>query len=303
MQFCSGIDQERTYEHAAAIGDLAHRALLEEVYTSPKPGLVDLYSNGAHKDMDVSTFERSAAALKPYFALMAMEGIKNSKDPDAIFANIRKKGLEAEKAMYNATAGVNTHKGLIFNMGILSAAVGACIGEYKTVTIECLMEMEQAMVRETLLKEVSEMRDFTSNGEKNLQKYGTMGARGEAISGYLSVRNISLPVMLEGLKEGRDWNRIKLETLFVLMSQVDDSNIIARHDPEVLKEVQFMAKEFLKSGGAYREDAISILEQMDGDFINKNISAGGCADLLAVTIFLAGLVWESDLPVLSQDNR
>lgn len=293
MQFCSGIDQERRYENAAAIGDLVHRALLEEVYTSPKPGLVDLYSNGAHKDMDVSTFERSAAALKPYFALMAMEGIKNFSDPKLLFANIRKLGLDAEKAMYEATAGVNTHKGIIFNMGILSAAVGACIGEYKTVNIDCLMEMEQAMVRETLLREVGEMRDFTSNGEKNMQKYGTMGARGEAISGYLSVRSISLPVMLEGLKEGRDWNRIKLETLFVLMSRVDDSNIIARHDPKVLEEVQIMADEFLKAGGAYRDDAISILEQMDRDFIRRNISAGGCADLLAVTIFLAGLVWES----------
>ncbi len=303
MQFCSGIDLERTYENAAMIGELAYRALLEEVYTSPKPGLVDLYSNGAHKDMDVSTFERSAAALEPYFASMAMEGMKNPEEPELVFANIRNLGLDAEKAMYQATAGVNTHKGLIFNMGILSAAVGACIGVYKTVTIECLMEMEQAMVRETLLKEVSEMRDFTSNGEKNMQKYGTMGARGEAISGYLSVRSISLPVMLEGLKEGRDWNRIKLETLFVLMSRVDDSNIIARHNPEVLKEVQEMAEEFLKAGGAYREDAISRLEQMDEDFIKKNISAGGCADLLAVTIFLAGLTWEFDLPVLSEDNE
>ena len=292
MQFCSAISQERKTEHAAALGGLAYRALLEEVYASPKPGLVDLCSNGAHKDMDVSTFERSADALKPYFALMAMEGIKNPTDPELIFANIRKLGLDAEKAMYSATEGVNTHKGLIFHMGILCAAVGACIGNYKTVTIECLMEMEQAMVRETLLKEVGEMRDFTSNGEKNLQRYGTMGARGEAISGYLSVRSISLPVMLEGLKKGRDWNRVKLETLFVLMSRVDDSNIIARHDPKVLKEVQTVAEEFLKAGGAYRNDAIPILEQMDKDFIRKNISAGGCADLLAVTIFLAGIMWE-----------
>ncbi|WP_394525171.1 triphosphoribosyl-dephospho-CoA synthase CitG [Lacrimispora sp. JR3] len=302
MQFSSGIAQERVDENAAKIGDLAYWAMLEEVYTSPKPGLVDLYSNGAHKDMDVSTFERSAAALKPYFTLMALEGIKNSKEPETVFANIRKLGLDAEKAMYGATAGVNTHKGLIFNMGILSAAVGACIGEDKMVTIECLMEMEQAMVRKTLLKEVSEMRDFTSNGEKNLQEYGTMGARGEAISGYRSVCSISLPVMSEGLKNGREWNRIKLETLFALMSQVDDSNIIARHDPGILKEVQVTAEAFLKAGGAYRDDAISILEQMDGDFINKNISAGGCADLLAVTIFLAGLVWKSKIPGLSQNN-
>ena len=119
-----------------------------------------------------------------------------------------------------------------------------------------------------------------------------MGARGEAISGYQSIRTISLPVMAKGISEGRDFNLVKLQTLFALMSQVDDSNIIARHNPEVLHEVKELAKEFLASGGAYQEEAISILKRMDKDFIDRNISAGGCADLLAVTIFLADLLWD-----------
>lgn len=292
MQLFSETDMDKNDKIAEKIGDMAYRALLEEVYTSPKPGLVDLYSNGAHKDMDVSTFERSADALKPYFAAMAQEGIKHKDSPFEIFSNIRRLGIDAEKAMYHATAGVNTHKGLIFNMGILSAAVGACIERDDTVTLYSLMEMEQAMVRDTLLKEVHGMRDFTSNGEKNLQKYGTMGARGEAISGYQSIRTISLPVMAKGISEGRDFNLVKLQTLFALMSQVDDSNIIARHNLEALHEVQGLAKEFLSSGGAYQEEAVSILKRMDKDFIDRNISAGGCADLLAVTIFLADLLWD-----------
>lgn len=295
MQLCSGTDMEKNYKSAERIGDMAYRALLEEVYTSPKPGLVDLYSNGAHRDMDVSTFERSADALRPYFAAMAMEGIKHKDSPDVIFSNIRGLGLDAEKAMYRATAGVNTHKGLIFNMGILSAAVGACIERDHTVTMESLVEMEQAMVRDTLLKEVHGMRDFTSNGEKNLQKYGTLGARGEAISGYQSIRNISFPVMMKGLSEGRDFNLVKIQTLFALMSEVDDSNIIARHNPKVLKEVQSLAKDFLSLGGAYQEEAVAILKDMDRDFIDKNVSAGGCADLLAVTIFLTDLMWDRSM--------
>lgn len=61
----------QTAEH---IGALAYRALLEEVYTTPKPGLVDLATTGAHTDMDVHTFERSAAALHPWFVRMALEG-------------------------------------------------------------------------------------------------------------------------------------------------------------------------------------------------------------------------------------
>lgn len=290
MQFCSGLDQEQGYEAALRIGDMAYRALLEEVYTSPKPGLVDLYSNGAHRDMDVFTFERSAAALKPYFADMALEGVKSPEIPGLLFSNIRRLGLAAENAMFQATDGVNTHKGLIFHMGILCAAVGACIRADKIVTIKTLIEMEQAMVRKTLLKEVSEMRDFTTNGEKNMRRYGTMGARGEAISGYASIRQISLPVMRKGLLEGKDWNRIKLETLFALMSQVDDSNIIARHDIKVLRAVQKKAEAFLKDGGAYKKGALTVLKRMDAEFIEKNISAGGCADLMAITIFLTELL-------------
>ena len=277
-------------ETAVRIGNMAYEALLEEVYASPKPGLVDLYSTGAHKDMDVSTFEKSAAALRPYFLSMALEGLIFSGAPGQLFQQIRRIGISAEKAMYEATEGVNTHKGMIFHMGILSAAAGACIRTGKGLTLEDLIRMEQSMVRETLIKEVESMREFTSHGEKNLEKYGTLGARGEAISGYESVRNISLPLLMKRLSEGKDWNLIKLEALFLLMSQVDDSNILARHNPQVLSEVRAMAGEFLKTTGVYGESSIEVLKRMDGEFIRRNISAGGCADLLAVTIFMAQLI-------------
>lgn len=291
MAAVSCVNPQRTEEKTAFhIGNMAYRAMLEEVYTSPKPGLVDLYSPGAHKDMNVASFERSAAALEPYFAAMALEGLKFPGTPRLLFDRIRRIGLSAEAAMYKATDGVNTHKGLIFHMGILSAAAGACIGTYGAMAPERLMEMEQAMVRDTLIKEVKEMREFTSNGGKNLNQYGTAGARGEAISGYSSVRRIALPAMEKGLREGRDWNRIKLETLFMLMSRVEDSNILARHNPTVLMEVQNTAMDFLRAGGAYTNKSMLTLKRLDEDFIKKNISAGGCADLLALAIFMTELV-------------
>lgn len=285
------MNAENPLEKAAMrIGNMAYRALLEEVYTSPKPGLVDLYSSGAHKDMDVFTFERSAAALEPYFASMALEGMIFPGAPRLLFENIRRIGISAEKAMYQATDGVNTHKGLIFHIGILCGAAGACIWTGNGLTLKSLMEMEQAMVRETLTEEVENMDQYTSNGEKNLERYGTLGARGEAISGYSSVLEVSLPGMLERLKEGRDWNLIKLEALFMLMSRVADSNILARHNPKVLSEVQRLAEDFLRNEGVYRDSSILTLKHMDGEFIKRNISAGGCADLLAVTIFMAQLL-------------
>ena len=45
------------------IARLAAAALVEEVYTTPKPGLVDLNNTGAHRDMTVQTFLYSAGQL------------------------------------------------------------------------------------------------------------------------------------------------------------------------------------------------------------------------------------------------
>ncbi|GLB29977.1 putative 2-(5''-triphosphoribosyl)-3'-dephosphocoenzyme-A synthase [Lacrimispora amygdalina] len=282
----------REEEAAYRIGNMAYRALLEEVYTLPKPGLVDPYSNGAHTDMNVVSFERSAKALKPYFVTMALEGERLWEAPPVLFETIRRIGILAERAMYQATGGVNTHKGLVFHLGILCGAAGACHRSFGRVALKQLMEMEQAMVRNVLVKEVQNMETFVSKGEKNLQKYGLTGARGEAISGYSSVFKISLPVMTMGLYNGQEWNRVKLETLFHLMSQVDDSNILSRHNPKVLNQVKKIAAEFLKAGGAYRKESIDLLKELDKWFVKKNISAGGSADLLAVTIFLTLLTGE-----------
>lgn len=280
--------EQKLRRQAKEIGFLAYISLLDEVYTSPKPGLVDLYSNGAHTDMDYHTFERSAMVLQPYFSAMAFQGMMMADSPRLLFDDIRRIGITAEKAMYAATGGVNTHKGLIFNLGILSAAVGACFRTHGCLVLEQLVELEQAMVKEILEQEIQELlhKKSSTYGEKNLKCYGSRGIRGEAISGYASVREISLPVMLLGIEEERNWNLIKLETLFALMSQVEDSNIIARHSPEVLEEVHEIAIEFLEKGGAYSRGSLDRLKQMDAEFIKRNISAGGCADLLAVTIFL-----------------
>lgn len=50
-----------------AIAQAAVTSLQAEVQLAPKPGLVDPESNGAHRDMDVTTFAASIEALTPYF--------------------------------------------------------------------------------------------------------------------------------------------------------------------------------------------------------------------------------------------
>ena len=273
------------------IAQRAKYALLEEVYTQPKPGLVDPFSNGAHTDMCLATFEQSAQALEPYFQEMAELGFRMPEDPQGLFREIRNVGTRAEAAMYRATAGVNTHKGAIFSLGILCAAAGACIRTYGKITLSRLLQTEQAMVRDLLAEEIQTLRarEPQSNGEKNLKKYGVTGIRGEAMNGFASVREIALPVLCEGLRTGKEWNLVKLQTLLSLMSRVDDSNVLFRCGLTGMWEVQRIAQEFLSNGGAYAPDAVERLQELDACFTNKNYSNGSCADLLAIAIFLQDL--------------
>lgn len=281
------------FEIGEFIGNRAYRALLAEVYTTPKPGLVDLFSTGAHKDMDVHTFEKSAYALYPWFVRMAAQGAISNGSLQDLFRDVRSFGVQAERAMYRATGGVNTHKGLIFTLGIYCAAAGRCARENEgVIEWKQLREIQCQMVGKILADELRILmkKKAHSHGEQNLQKYGTSGVRGEAIAGYPSLFQLALPTLRQGVEEGRDWNRVKLQTLLVLMSSTQDSNIISRRGPKELEKVQEEIHAFLKSGGAYREDAVEYLKRLDQKYCVRNVSAGGCADLLAVAIFLHSIV-------------
>ena len=126
------------------IGWQVRNALLGEVYATPKPGLVDRRDTGAHRDMNYETFLASTEAITPYMVRMFAEGMDATAvghTPEEVFRAIRGIGLEAEQAMYAATDGVNTHKGMIFTMGIVLAAAGILYARADT-TSEQLVEKE-----------------------------------------------------------------------------------------------------------------------------------------------------------------
>ena len=109
---------------ARRAGVLALRAALYEVGLQPKPGLVDPAHSGSHEDMDFFTFQRSAAAISSFFPRFFAAGEWIADDPAFLLAVLRLIGLEAEEAMYEATGHINTHKGLIFSLGLVLGAAG-----------------------------------------------------------------------------------------------------------------------------------------------------------------------------------
>lgn len=261
------------------LANAALKALLYEVDVQPKPGLVDPVDHATHLDMDVFTFIDSAVSLHPYLAEFAQAGI-DFKDDDLtkLFSQIRRIGVEAEKSMFEATGGINTHKGAIFSLGILLAAAGYDKDNVQAVTKKMLKGLT-----ENDFKNLDTKRKLT-NGERMYLEYGITGIRGEAESGYPIVFEKSLPFLKAHF--GNDFGHVLLDTLMVIVSESYDSNVVKRGNLESLKHVQAYAKSVLDAGGCSDPVGREILDDMNSYCNENNLSLGGSADLLIITIYL-----------------
>ncbi len=263
------------------VAETAVRSLLQEVHTTPKPGLVDENNTGSHKDMDIHTFTASAYALEPYFRQCAAAGMDSAElNPKETFAILRKLGIQAEKDMFAATNGVNTHKGAIFTMGVLCGAVGR-LG--KTWPEEDLFAQAAAMVRQDMELDFQKLTGNTS-GERLYASRGIRGIRGEVAGGLPSVSGVGLPRYRKYLQQGFSSNDAGAMTLLHLVTWVEDTCLIHRGGLEGAKEA--VQKTAALLGG---DVSLAQIEELDDWFIQRNLSPGGCADLLAVTYFIHSL--------------
>lgn len=268
-------------DRAFDLADMANRAILYEVACFPSPGLVSPICKGAHKDMDFFTFMDSASVIYKYLVLFAQNGFSD-KSPKEIFDQIREIGIQCEEKMLKTTKGVNTHKGTVFLMGVCIAAVAKTIFENKKFNDikNLIMEMTMGIVEAELMHS----RHNNTHGEKLYNKYGIKGIRGEVEKGIPIVFNFSLDFYKRNKELAHNDRAVK--TLLGIMQYCEDSNIIYRQSVEVLEEVKLKAKKLLELDSIRYKEA---LQELNEEFVNRNISPGGSADLLSVTIFLAGV--------------
>lgn len=263
----------------------AVKALLYEVCTTPKPGLVDRANTGAHRDMSLHTFLDSTAVLGPYFTHCAQQGLAFSGTPAQLLASLRGPGRQAEQEMLRATRGVNTHKGLIFSLGLLCAALGYLRRTTREATPEMLAKLATEMGAPTLEElEQSARKNKKTAGESAYLQFGLTGARGEAAAGYPNVMEHGYPALLAAIAQGGPLNDAGVVALLHLLAHVQDTNIVARAGYDALAEIQRRTAAQL----AETQDLSRHLEfatALDREFIARNISPGGCADLLAVSLF------------------
>ena len=270
---------------AREIARLACQALLYEVAATPKPGLVDRTNSGSHTDMDFFTFQASAAALWPYFETCARIGMDSvNGSPEETFALLRAPGMLAEGEMLRATGGINTHKGAIFSLGILCAALGRMGWEYAGKPEWLLYECAQ-MAAGLVAKDFSGLtpENAKTAGQKLYLRHGITGVRGQAEAGFPAVLKVGLPKLEEGLAKGLSINDAGCAALLAMLAASTDTNMISRSDYETQQRIALETAILLQKTPFPSE---STLKQMDAEFIEKNLSPGGTADLLAMTYFL-----------------
>lgn len=276
---------------AEKLGALALEAMLYEVTCTPSPGLVDRVNNGAHRDMDFFTFMSSSASLSMYMARCAQAGFNFTGSLPDLLPVLRQLGRAGEQAMLVATAGVNTQKGLLFCLGIIVAGAGWLIKTGEKLTCETVLAVTVNIVRGIVARELENCRfkpkERQTAGEKLYCEYGITGIRGEMEAGLPAVQEKALPSLKQALAKGLSVNDSLLQTLLVLMTCVDDTTVMHRHDLYKMRVwVRQEVQKALTLGGMYTDDGRAAVWRLDERFIRENVSPGGTADLLAVTWFI-----------------
>ncbi len=267
------------------ICDFAQRALLYEISISNKPGLVCFEGSGAHTDMNFFTFLNSTSALTPYFKEFCELGYMYQGELNKVLPKIREIGLRAEKTMLLATKQVNTHKGVVFLFGISLFSITKIISENGSFSDSEFQKTVKKIGKDLVKNELQHTNDSKTHGEKVFHTYGKKGAgiRFEIERGLSTIFQTSLPYFSDQLKPEIYVNQTKLQQILLqgllkIMSINNDSNILYRGDLEMLNYIQKTAKISLTDPKAYK--------QLKNYCTNNNISPGGSADLLAVSLLL-----------------
>lgn len=276
---------------AQRIGALAVEAMLYEVTCTPAPGLVDRDNSGAHQDMDFYSFMSSSAALSLAMARTAQAGLNHDGPIAELLPVLRSIGAGAEKAMFDATNGVNTQKGLLFSLGIATAAAGYLCQQGRRLTVPAVLDtiilITEGIVERELERAVYKDDKELTAGERLYRDYGITGIRGEMERGMPAVRSTALPALRKELSAGLSVNDSLVHTLLVLMVIVDDTTVMHRHDPDKMRGwVREKAQTVLDAGGMAKKQGRRLASYLDDEFIAHNVSPGGAADMLAVTWFL-----------------
>ena len=259
------------------IARLASYALIYEVSLSPKPGLVSLIDVGAHDDMDYMDFLKSSLVLYDYFKISYELGEK-SKGED--FLELREYGKLYEDKMKAVTGGANTHKGIIFSLGLM---VYASAIEMRKENFSFEKVIDRVAYLNRGISNELKIEKAETHGEKNYKKYGLKGIREEAEEGFKKAL-MGLDFLKEAEKK-TNFDYALTGTLFYFMSLIEDSNIIKRGGLEGLEFLKETSSRVLENKLYENEAGMKEIQKINEEYKRRNLSPGGCADFLILTLY------------------
>ena len=265
---------------ARTIAKLAVEALLEEVNLTPKPGLVDNENSGCHYDLNLPLMTASAESLFEAFYDMAMASA-NKEPSQQLREQLAAIGRYGEQQMLKVTGNINTHKGAIWCLGLLSAASAIVLSQ--SAPLRTISKVFKASGNIAGFADRFLPAQIT-HGSKMREKYNVIGAREEAIHGFPSISDVALPAAKIFRHNTEEITRLNM--LLALMATVDDTCILHRSNMAVLESVQQRSAEILKHGGLGIPENWTHYLELDNYISTQWVSPGGSADLLAGAIFI-----------------
>ena len=263
--------------HPHHLASIAKQALIAEAELTPKPGLVDRRGSGAHNDLSLDLMRHSAETIEPFFASMAVASSKRSLSR-LLREELGATGRKAEHAMFLATGGTNTHKGAIWVLGLLVAAASQS---------EDLNPIRVAGLAGSIARLPDLVRpELVSHGDVVRKRYGVVGAIGEAYTDFPHVVNVGIPALRAARATGKSETVSRLFSLLSIMAELGDTCVLYRSGLEGGEMVKAGAKAVLAVGGPGSHEGDAALLRFDRKLLEKRISPGGSADLLAASLFL-----------------
>lgn len=268
-----------------AIGSACLTGILLEVSVHPKPGLVTPRSMGSHADMDLQTFLLTSGAIAPCFHRCAAIGLTHADDPSRVLPLVRAVGRDYDRLLLAASNGVNTQRGALFALGLTAAAAGVSHDDRRPFSAEAVCAAATAITAGLVERELlSRRREPVTAGEILHARHGVTGIRGEVEAGFPTVLTHGLPALRHALNEGAPLNRALLHALIAIVAEAEDTTVIWRGGVGGLDFVRSAAAAVRSLGGALTEEGIAAIDRFDRACVDRRLSPGGGADLLAVTV-------------------
>ncbi len=258
-----------------------------ELFATPKPGLVDGDNSGAHDDMTFEMFMASISSISYYFPEVVDVALNYDDELENALKYLKPIGLKMEEAMFSSTQNINTHRGMIFLLGVLIFIISymlknRLVGKKIYDTVKELSRKVGSGVNKPFFSS----SNSTTHGQKVYEKYRVKGMRGEIEEGIPTVMDYGLPYLENITLTKENHSKVFINTLLSLMVHVDDTTILWRHDLDVLSWTKSYAYNCYYLGGCFTERGMNFIRKFDDDCKMKKVSPGGSADLLAATIFI-----------------